>query len=67
MEDGNEPLRKASSVSSDLAMQIKTEHTSSKNSRKYQNRRFRPKFAEQKDNTEMADETKVVWKLWTKW
>ena len=52
MDDNDEPLRKSVSVSSELAMQIKTEQICSKNSRKYMSRRFRPELSEQLDQYE---------------
>ena len=41
--DGDEPLRKSSSVSTEHDMLVKTDQNCSKNSRKFKNRRFRPK------------------------
>jgi len=41
--DEYEPLKKSLSISEEHSMQVKVEPNCSKNSRKYQNRRFRPK------------------------
>ena len=41
--DEDEPLRKSSSVSNEHDMLVKTDQSCSKNSRKFKNRRFRPK------------------------
>jgi hypothetical protein len=55
LDDNDEPLRKSVSVSSEHEMQIKTEQNCSKNSRKFKNRRFRPKMADNADEDEEED------------
>jgi len=55
--DEYEPLKKSLSISEEHSMQVKVEPNCSKNSRKYQNRRFRPKMesnSEEKKNTVMS-------------
>ena len=41
-----EPIRKSMSISDEHTVHVMTEMNCSKNSRKYQNRRFRPKVAD---------------------
>jgi len=55
LDDNDEPLRKSESVSSEHEMLIKTEANCSKNSRKFKNRRFRPKNADNADEDEEED------------
>ena len=54
--DEDEPLRKSSSVSTEHDMLVKTDQNCSKNSRKFKNRRFRPKPDENVEYTDNAVE-----------
>lgn len=61
--DEYEPLKKSLSISEETSMQFKVEPNCSKNSRKYQNRRFRPKMdsnSEEKKNTILSREGELL-------